>query len=378
MIACSDGSIRALNRPARLLFGLEATTSSLFDVCASSHEGLQAHLIRCSGSRQPFVELVSLVGQDGTAEYRCYGSALVPRRRSHPATLLLRLFPALDARFSAGAEQMRRALAERRWRLALDQAEELRQDRARLVEQYCFVVEALRVAEEQKLELQNEITQARADERERIAHDLHDHAGQEMTLVLLELRRMRDAARGPARDRLDELAAHVAQVGRQIHHAVVSGRPRIVEEFGLARAIELTAASFATDGELGFSFKSRGARPERLLAPVENALYRVAQEALANALKHGQGAQKIDVVLEFGATTVSLAITDDGSGFPTEAQHSAEPQHSQECGRVGLRGMRRRMNSIGGTLQIDSRPGRGTTITAIAPLKPGPKRSVQA
>ena len=372
MIACSDGSIRALNRAARLLLCPEATMLSLFDICASSPEVLQAHLHRCSRSRHPLVEQVSLVGQDGAAEYRCYGSALVPRRRSHPATLVLRLFPALDARFSAGAERMRRVLAERRWRQALDQAEELHNDRVRLVEQYCFVAEALRVVEEQKRELQDEITHARADERERIAQDLHDHAGQEMALVLLELRRMRDVARAPARDRLDHLAVCVAEVGRQIHHAVVSGRPRIVEEFGLGRAIELTAASFATDGGLGFSFMKHGAQPERLLTPVENALYRVAQEALTNALKHGRGAQKIDVVLEFGATTVSLAITDDGSGFPTE------PQHSQECGGIGLRGMRRRMSSIGGVLQIDSRPGKGTTITAIAPLKSEPKRSVQA
>lgn len=371
MIARSDGSIHALNRAARLLLGPEVAMPSLFDICTSSPEALQAHLVRCSGSRHPLVERISLVGHGGAVEYRCFGNALTPRRRSRPATLLLRLFPALDPRFSAGAERMRRVLAERRWRLALDQADELRNDRLRLVEQYCFVAEALRVVEEQRRELQAEIAHIRADERERIAQDLHDHAGQEMTIVLLELRRLRDAARGQARSRLDDLAVHVAEVGRQIHHAIVSGRPRIVEEFGLERAIELTVASFATDGGLGFSFKNQGTQPERLLAPVENALYRVAQEALTNALKHGSGARKIDVVLEFGAAAVSLAIADDGCGFP------AEPQRSEACDGIGLQGMRQRMSSIGGALRVDSRPGKGTTITATAPLKPEPKRSVQ-
>lgn len=370
IIAFCDGSIHALNRAARLVLSPRTSTSSLFDICANRAEALRTYLVRCSGSRQPLIEWVSFDGQDGAVDYRCFGSALAPRRRNRPAALLLRLHPALDARFSALAERMKRSIAERRWRLAMEQSDELRSDRLRLVEQYCFVAEALRISEARKLELQEEIQQVRADEREHIAQDLHDHAGQEMACVLMELRRMRDAARGPARSRLDDIAVHVAEVGRKIHRAVVGGRPRIIDELGLSRAIEVTAVSFATDGRLTLSFKKKGTEPDSLPAPLESALYRVAQEALTNALRHAHSARKIDLVLDFNCRSVSLTIADDGVGLSTAARTQGESGNSG----IGLRGMQQRMNSIGGTLQIGPRFGKGTIVTAIAPL-PEPRRN---
>ncbi|WP_181011996.1 sensor histidine kinase [Bosea psychrotolerans] len=369
-VACSDGSIHAWNRAACQVLSPQASISSLFDICSSRAEVLRAYLIRCSGSRQPLIEKVSFEGQGGAVDYRCFGSALIPRRRSRPAHLLLRLFPMRDARFAARAECMKRSRAERHYRLAMEQSNELRSDRLRLVEQYCFVAEALRIAEAQKHALQDEIKHIRADERERIAQDLHDHAGQEMALVLVELRRMRDAARGPARSRLDELAVHVSEVGRKIHHAVVGGRPRIVEELGLSRAIEITAVWFTTDGRLDLSFKKKGTEPASLSVALESNLYRVAQEALTNALKHALGAQKIDIVLDFNCSSVSLTIADDGIGLSTETQ----PQGEFGSSGIGLRGMQQRMNSIGGTLQIGPRFGKGTIVTAVAPLKPEPQQ----
>ena len=366
LVACCDGSIRALNRAARLVLSPPTSIASLFDICSSPAEALRTYLIRCSGSRQPLIERVSFAGQGGAIDYRCFGNALVPRRRSRPASLLLRLFPVRDARFVARAEWMRRLRAEQHCRLAMEQSDELRSDRLRLVEQYSHVAEALRIAEAQKHELQDEIKHTRADERERIAQDLHDHAGQEMALVLGELRRMRDAARGPARSRLDDLAVHVSEVGRKIHHAVVGGRPRIVEELGLSRAIKITAVWFTTDGRLDLSFKKKGTEPDLLPVALESALYRVAQEALTNALKHALGAQKIDIVLEFNGRSASLTIADDGAGLSAETQQQGELGGSG----LGLRGMQQRMTSIGGTLQIGPRFGKGTIVTAVAPLRP--------
>jgi two-component system sensor histidine kinase DegS len=370
LVVCCDGSIHAQNRAAHLALSPQTSISSLFDICSSRAEALRSYLIRCSGSRQPLIEKVSFDGQDGALDYRCFGNALVPRRRSRPASLLLRLFPVRDARFAARAEWMKRLRVERHWRLAMEQADELRSDRLRLVEQYCFVAEALRIAEAQKHELQDEIKHIRTDERERIAQDLHDHAGQEMALVLVELRRMRDAARGPARSRLDDLAVHVSEVGRKIHHAVVGDRPRIVEELGLSRAIEITAVWFTKDGRLDLSFKKKGTEPDSLPAALESNLYRVAQEALTNVLRHALGARKIDIVLEFNCRSVSLTIADDGVGLPTETQQQGEFGSSG----LGLRGMQQRMNGIGGTLQIGPRFGKGTIVTAVAPLKPEPRQ----
>lgn len=363
VIALSDGSVHAFNRAASQLFNPASSISSLLDLCTSGGETLQTYLLACSGSRQPLIERVSFDGPDGAIDYRCFGNVLVPRRRSRPATLLLRLFPVRDTRFSAAAERIRRLTAERQRRLAVQQFDELRSDRLRLVEQYCFVAEALRVVEARTHELQDEINHIRCDERERIARDLHDHAGQEMALVLAALRTLQDGAKGAAKKRLEEIVEHVAGIGRKIHHSVVNGRPRIIEELGFGRAIEAMVALVAADGRLGFSFKKKGSEPETLPIDVENALYRVAQEALTNVLKHALGARKVDVILEFTDSLVSLSIADDGIGFSAEA---TEPR-GRDVG-IGLRGMRQRLADIGGTLAVGPRFGKGTLVTATAPL----------
>lgn len=362
IVALSDGSVRALNRAASQLLAPGDSAASLLDICTSRVDALRTYLLACSGSRQPLIERVRFDGPHGATDYRCFGNVLAPRRKNQPATLLLRLFPLLDARFSAVAERMRRLTAERQRRLALQQFDELRSDRLRLVEQYCFVAEALRVVETRTHQLQDELNHIRADERERIARDLHDHAGQEMAQVLVELRELQENTRGPTRKRLDEIVAHVAGVGRKIHHAVVSGRPRIVEELGFSRAIETTATSFAADGRLDLSFRKKGVEPERMPPALEDALYRVAQETLTNALKHALGARKLDVTLDFAAMSVSLVIADDGIGLSPKAEQAGGSPG------IGLPGMRQRMEDIGGTLDVRPRCGKGTMVTATAPL----------
>ena len=336
IIALSDGRIRAFNRAAGLILNPETPASSLLDMCASRVEALRTYLLACSGSRQPLVGKIRLDGPGGAADYRCFGNALVPRRRNRPATLLLRLFPVLDARFSAVAERIKRLTAEQQRRLAVQQFDELRSERRRLVEQYCFVAEALRIVEARTQELQDEISHVRADERERIAQDLHDHAGQEMAVILAELRGLQDGVKGPVSKRLGEVVEHVAGVGRKIHHAVAGGRPRIIEELGFCRAIQTMAASFATDGGFELSFKTKGIEPGSLPIAVESALYRTAQEALTNVVKHALDARKIDVVLEFAHASISLTIADDGPGFAEDAKLPGNPG-------IGLRGMRQRI-----------------------------------
>lgn len=364
VIALTDGSIRALNRAASQLLAPGHAAMSLLDICASRVDALRTYLLACSGSRQPLIERVGFNGPDGASDFRCFGNVLVPRRKSQPATLLLRLFPLRDPRFSAVAERMRRLTAERQRRLAVQQFDELRSDRIRLVEQYCLVAEALRIVEARTHQLQDELNHIRADERERIARDLHDHAGHEMARVLAELRALQESTRGLARRRLEEIVEHVVGVGRKIHHAVVNGRPRIVEELGFSRAIEVMAASFAADGRLDLCFKKKGAEPDPLPVAVEDALYRVAQEALTNCLKHAVGARKLDVVLDFAGMSVSLTIADDGAGVRSEPERPGDGIHTG----IGLPGMRQRMADVGGTLGIGPRCGKGTIVTAIAPL----------
>ena len=131
------------------------------------------------------------------------------------------------------------------------------------------------------------------------------------------------------------------------------------------------AASFAADGRLDLSFRKKGVEPELLPIAVEGALYRVAQEALTNVLKHALGARKLDVTLEFTGGSLLLTIADDGAGLRLEAM---QPKGGDNPG-IGLRGMRQRMDDIGGTLEIGPRFGKGTIVTAVAPLLCEPQRS---
>ena len=132
------------------------------------------------------------------------------------------------------------------------------------------------------------------------------------------------------------------------------------------------AASFAADGRLDLSFRKKGIEPERMPPAIEDALYRVAQEALTNALKHALGARKLDVTLDYATTSVSLTIADDGIGLSSEAEQAG----SGPCPGIGLHGMRQRMDDIGGTLEIRPRYRKGTVVSATAPLSNTSPRSV--
>jgi signal transduction histidine kinase len=133
-------------------------------------------------------------------------------------------------------------------------------------------------------------------------------------------------------------------------------RPSALDDFGLVAALERFTADFGHQGDVQVSF-----RPDRLDARLpeaaETALYRVTQEAVANALRHGHP-QNVDIVLERLATTVTLTVTDDGRGFDAE---QVPPD------RLGLLGMRERLTLVGGSLTVSSKLGQGTTVAAEIP-----------
>ena len=100
---------------------------------------------------------------------------------------------------------------------------------------------------------------------------------------------------------------------------------------------------------------------ERLPPLVRQELYQIAQEALNNALKHAR-AQAVRVFLDFQENGTRLEVSDDGSGF--------EPDEANRGGGLGLRGMQERARGIGGTLRVESSPGRGTKVSILVPLDP--------
>ncbi|CCF85949.1 Multi-sensor signal transduction histidine kinase (fragment) [Nitrolancea hollandica Lb] len=151
---------------------------------------------------------------------------------------------------------------------------------------------------------------------------------------------------------------------REARAVVANLRPTALDDFGLAAALKLEVETLLREGwkidycqELG---------DERLPAPVETALFRMAQESLTNVRKHADTTE-VRIVLGRSGTTVSLEVRDRGQGFDP----GAVPYNGGADERVGLVGMRERITLLGGQFTIESTPGAGTRVMAAVPLVNG-------
>ncbi|MFJ6185734.1 GAF domain-containing sensor histidine kinase [Streptomyces sp. NPDC092295] len=199
-----------------------------------------------------------------------------------------------------------------------------------------------------------------AEERSRLAHELHDAVSQK----LFSLRLTAQAAtalvdRDPdrAKGELQQVAALAAEAADELRAAVVELRPAALDEDGLVNTLrtQIQVLDRAHSARVGFD--TRGIRA--LPAAQEEALLRVAQEALHNALRHS-GGDRVEVTLARRGQGAVLGITDNGTGF--------EPRAVRRAGRhLGLVSMRDRASGVGGRLRVISAPGQGTTIEMEVP-----------
>jgi signal transduction histidine kinase len=205
---------------------------------------------------------------------------------------------------------------------------------------------------------------AREDERRRLARDLHDGPAQTLAAALFGVDLAVNALnRAPAMAR-DELLAARALVREALDdvRALMAGlRPRLLEERGLVVALNGLAAMPPLWGT-EVSVETQGIGPgERLPADVELALFRIAQEAVSNARRHG-AASRVRVSLAVKPGVADLLVVDDGRGFLWE------PEFGWSSRGEGLPGMRERADLLGGTLRVESAPGAGTRIAVMLPL----------
>jgi two-component system, NarL family, sensor histidine kinase DevS len=202
------------------------------------------------------------------------------------------------------------------------------------------------------------VVQAQELERQRLARELHDETGQALTSILLGLKPLEEAlADHPARAALAELREQVVNALQNVRRLAVELRPAVLDDFGLVPALERLTDAFAEQSDVRVDFHS-ALGDVRLPSEVETTLYRVVQESLTNIVKHAN-AHNISVSIARRASTVAAVIEDDGAGFDQRAVRGEG---------VGLLGMRERLSFVEGRLEIESRPGAGTTIVAEVPL----------
>jgi signal transduction histidine kinase len=199
-----------------------------------------------------------------------------------------------------------------------------------------------------------------AGERARIAHELHDAVSQKLFSLRLTAQAAaalvdRDPAR--AREELRQVALLAAEATEELRAVVVGLRPAALDEEGLPATLrtEVEVLGRAHSARISFSHRHVRALP----AAQEEAVLRVAQEALHNALRHAD-AGSVSVCLEGRGRGAVLTVTDDGRGF--------DPSVVRRAGRhLGLVSMRDRADGVGGGLTVDSAPGKGTVIEMEVP-----------
>lgn len=222
-------------------------------------------------------------------------------------------------------------------------------------------LKALEEQESLRRELLQHTVRAQEDERARIARELHDETAQTLSAFTLELAvlqkdKLRKSDLKRAVEHLQELSVDMS---RGIYRMVHDLRPSQLDDLGLVPALRFLCEQKCRKFNLDLNFETNGS-PRRLDPLLETVLFRVGQEALKNLALHSQVQQgRVEIV--YAEDEVILRVSDRGCGFdPAQNFH---PPHGW-----GLAGMKERVESIGGVLNIASAPGAGTTIEVRAPL----------
>jgi PAS domain S-box-containing protein len=212
--------------------------------------------------------------------------------------------------------------------------------------------------------LSQRLLKALENERRFIARELHDQIGQSLTAVKLNLESLRAGPRGRGDQAfpLNESIEIVEQLMETVRSLSLELRPSALDDLGLAAALRWYADRQAR--RAGFAVRVRTQLPaERLASELETACFRVAQEAITNVARHA-GARRVELDARTENGTLALTIRDDGRGFDVAAARRG----TSADGSIGLDGMEERVRLLSGDFQIDSHPGRGTTVRARFPL----------
>ena len=214
-------------------------------------------------------------------------------------------------------------------------------------------------AEKQMRQLSQRLVAAQEEERKKLSRELHDHVGQMLTALRMEVGRI-DRLRAPSQPGLAEAVVEcrslVDAVVRTVRDLALGLRPSMLDDFGLQPALEWHVRDFSRRYEIPVDLGVKGNLDE-LPDPHRTCVYRVVQEALTNCVRHSHATR---IVLNVSGTPELLTITlsDDGVGLDAAKKRSG----------LGLRGIEERVRELGGSLSIRSAAGQGTTLMVLLPV----------
>ncbi len=227
---------------------------------------------------------------------------------------------------------------------------------ARLHHAFARMLERL---EAERRRASNAALSAQEEERARVARDLHDEVNQALTGLLLRLEAAREKAPPSLAAELAEIRALANQAMQELLTLARQLRPTALDDLGLEAALAGNVRELSNQGAVEASFEADG-ELGALPQDVQLVVYRVAQEALSNAVRHSDAAH-VKVGLRRQGDRVALSVSDDGRGFTFD----------QASGGLGIAGMRERALLVGGEFQIESRPAIGTRVRLFVPIEAG-------
>jgi PAS domain S-box-containing protein len=216
-------------------------------------------------------------------------------------------------------------------------------------------------AEEAAHDLSGRLIQAQEEAQMQLARDLHDDLSQSLALLSVELEMFGQspaAERGQINRRMEEFSAQVKRLSADVHRISHELHPAKLEQLGLVAAVRGFCKEFALAHEIAIEFADRSV-PRAVPEETALCLYRIAQEALHNVVKHSGGtAARVELTME--GSELRLAIADDGVGF--------DPQTMRANGSLGLVSMSERARFVHGLLSVESQAGKGTKIEVRVPI----------
>ncbi|MFQ5988271.1 MAG: sensor histidine kinase, partial [Dehalococcoidia bacterium] len=215
-------------------------------------------------------------------------------------------------------------------------------------------------------ELLREVISIQEEERKRISRGLHDETSQALTSLAVGLEAALAALPPGAngvKAKLREMQSLAINTLDEIHRVIYELRPTLLDDLGLIAAVKWYAEGHLEAAGIKMYLETAG--QERTLPPhVETAVFRIVQEAITNIVRHA-GAESTSISLEFRESSIGVYIEDDGTGFDLdEVMSSADRRRG-----LGLLGMKERVELLGGSLSLRSRPGLGTQVAVEIPLE---------
>jgi PAS domain S-box-containing protein len=296
------------------------------------------------------------IRKDGTFFDVVYSSS--PLRQDGSITGLVVVFRDVTAR-----KQAEEALRQAHEQLA-DRAKQLQTLVELRTSKLAKSNERLRREMAEREALRRKLLHAQEEERRRIARELHDQMGQNLTALNVGLKSLLDGqSRSGLGSRVQHLQELATQTARDLHRVAVELRPAALDDLGLVKAIRALLETWSTQYRIEVDFEAGQYKAAGISSEIETILYRIIQEALNNVAKHS-GATRVALVLRRTEEQIQAIIEDDGRGFDARVTS----QSGNGRGRLGLLGIQERLGIVGGDYKIESAPKRGATLFVRIPI----------